>query len=616
MKVLTVCLGLVASSFGYGAAPSLWSSPSGPGPDVTINKGGDLLAVNANLKLELPANFFAPGSSPWTGVVSASGVPIGTYGAFELGTTAFVLERRNVVVLSGSSGSTERVLAKPSALALACASPITVTVGSGTQTWQVTARMGSTPASTGWYDLTGDATSGGTFTAQIELPLVVDFESSIGSRSFDCGVVVLSASSCAWTTLESSPTAPLAVTGLPLGVALSGTLVSSAVDLFIEPAGELAGRPGPGYVDPTANVMTSAASLGRGCSIGAMAVVEAGAVIGPFAVIGDGAYIGANAIVGDHSSIGSNCSVWSAAVVDSYSVIASGCSIGAASVVGPRCNVASACQIGEGVKLRGRCVLRPGCSVGDGALLEKGVRLGGGVTIAAGIEIAESAVVANGVSQTTSIVTLIGEDGSQWAEPLPESGLASSECGVIQQDSSLRHDMGSSGGGEAMMASDSPPSPGNLPPGYGALPGHIGTDIARPKCGGTGQEYSANYMCAWYAEQLRQKLAALGYSTTFTCVSDLNPDYAWYKPWQDKWINGHAMVDIHWPNGTVTWIEAQWPGSKAVDSRIGALDGNGDGVVTYFDGVSVDDTSDGNKCVEVYGSRAEAAAAGSSLPGN
>lgn len=76
------------------------------------------------------------------------------------------------------------------------------------------------------------------------------------------------------------------------------------------------------------------------------------------------------------------------------------------------------------------------------------------------------------------------------------------------------------------------------------------------------------------------------------------------------------MTDIHWPDGTASWIEAQLPNGAGVDSRINKLDGNGDGMVTYFVGAHVDGTSDGNKRVEVYSSRAAAEAAGCNIPGN
>ncbi len=79
-------------------------------------------------------------------------------------------------------------------------------------------------------------------------------------------------------------------------------------------------------------------------------------------------------------------------------------------------------------------------------------------------------------------------------------------------------------------------------------------------------------------------------------------------------MDGHAVTDVHWSNGSTTWIEAQFAGSAGVGFP--KLDGNGDGKVTHYDHGSGDDTTDGELRVEVYDNRAQADAAGNVIPGN
>jgi acetyltransferase-like isoleucine patch superfamily enzyme len=344
-------------------------------------------------------------------------------------------------------------------------------------------------------------------------------------------------------------------------------------------------------------------------------VIEAGAVIGPYAVIGAETHVGTQAVVAQRASIGEGVWIGNGAFIDLHAVISDNCVIGANAVVGPNCNLAEACEIGQSASLRGGCLLSPGCNVGEEALLEHNVHLGAGATIAPFLEIAETAHIAPGTNQTQSVVTLIGANGTNWTEELPASGWSHSTAGAVQQDSGLPGDTGGVFA-TSLLFNDTPPSPGNPPPGYEDLADDIGTDIAPPSNRGTGHEYSEFYQCSWFAEQLRQKLADAGYSTTFTLVWELNPDWAWYKIRTYKWIEGHAMTDIHWPDGSVTWIEAQWINGEGIDTQISELDGNGDGSVSYFDGAHVNAASDGNKRVEVYNSRAEAEAAGAPCPGN
>ena len=66
---------------------------------IDVPAGTDLLEASGLIHLELPEDFFAPGSSPYEGDVPAAGVQVETAGPFELGTTSLILERLTAITL-------------------------------------------------------------------------------------------------------------------------------------------------------------------------------------------------------------------------------------------------------------------------------------------------------------------------------------------------------------------------------------------------------------------------------------------------------------------------------------------------------------------------------------
>jgi hypothetical protein len=82
-------------------------------------------------------------------------------------------------------------------------------------------------------------------------------------------------------------------------------------------------------------------------------------------------------------------------------------------------------------------------------------------------------------------------------------------------------------------------------------------------------------------------------------------------------LTGHTFTDVHWADGTTTWIEAQKPDEKGIDAGVQLLmDGNHDGDITYTDGFNSNEPTDGNLNVRVYSSRDAADAAGDGNPGS
>ncbi len=101
--------------------------------------------------------------------------------------------------------------------------------------------------------------------------------------------------------------------------------------------------------------------------------------------------------------------------------------------------------------------------------------------------------------------------------------------------------------------------------------------------------------CDDFATELGEALRTLGYSTTFTAYWCLDKDGRKYK-------SGHAVTDVHAPDGTVTWIEPQ--NARIISAQ---LDFDGDGYVEAVTGHDLPHTTtDGNCRIEVYADRAAA----------
>lgn len=121
-----------ASAFGQNS-----SAP------IDIPAGTDLLEASGLIHLELPEDFFAPGSSPYEGDVPAAGVRIETAGPFELGTTSLILERLTAITLPYPAMGPQRCIVELTGFSVSGTGPILVTVGGVTQKWSVTAQMPS-----------------------------------------------------------------------------------------------------------------------------------------------------------------------------------------------------------------------------------------------------------------------------------------------------------------------------------------------------------------------------------------------------------------------------------------------------------------------------------------
>lgn len=590
-----------------------------------IPSGNDLLEASGVLHLSVPSGFFAIQSSPYNGDIPVTGARIGTAGAFELGTASMVLGRLDVLQLDGAAlGHTVSCPVEVQVLKLVGNQAISA----ANDLWDVTVDAEPFTGANGYYEIAKAAGTHGALSGSLSVSLVASFRSHATNtmKSLPLGTVSLDITNGSWTNIEQSPTAALSVAGLRPGVALTTALASSALDLVLVPASADPLRPAPMYVDPTATVHPSA-SLGRDCSVDQDVTIDAGTVIGPSASISARARIGKNVTIGDSVSIGMDVHVADGAIVEDGSTVGDGSTIGARAHLGNEVSIGAGSMVDAGAVIGSQTSVGSLCTIGAGANVEHEVQMGVASSVLPGITIASGTNIAASSTQSTSTVRCWDPSGNVSIRSLPQSGWPSWPTSpmIAVHDGGVVALPAETGSGATSLTAPTgvPPDPSNPPAGYTGLGAAIGNTIAPPINGGTGQTYTPGvWECGWFAEQLRRRLADMGYETTFTCVSRLNPNRHWYNR-QPKWIDGHALVDVHWADGTVSWIEAQHAGAVGVDSAWvrGLLDGNGNGTTEYVNGSANERApsapTDGDIRVVSYSSRAEAAASGSfSLGGN
>jgi hypothetical protein len=123
----------------------------------------------------IPADFFGPGSDPFTGTVVLKGKPLNTTPDSILGPTDTIVKRTSQAELP-TCGSTTTVDIEIVALSLTSASPITVTYNGGQnpELWDVDVCLSSdTAQSPGSMTINHDCPEGGTFSAT--LPVLPKF---------------------------------------------------------------------------------------------------------------------------------------------------------------------------------------------------------------------------------------------------------------------------------------------------------------------------------------------------------------------------------------------------------------------------------------------------------
>jgi UDP-2-acetamido-3-amino-2,3-dideoxy-glucuronate N-acetyltransferase len=132
--------------------------------------------------------------------------------------------------------------------------------------------------------------------------------------------------------------------------------------------------------------------LGRGCAVGAYAILVAGAEVGQEAVVGDRAFvreratIGGAAVVGGGCQIGSGVAVGARAKLMNNTLVARGTLIEDDVFCGPAVTTTNDMTLGRHLgpeEIRG-ATLRRACRIGAGVLILPGIEIGAEAFVAAG----------------------------------------------------------------------------------------------------------------------------------------------------------------------------------------------------------------------------------------
>jgi hypothetical protein len=115
----------------------------------------------------IPAGFFDPDSQVFEGSVNLGGDPLVSFQDTDVGNADTVVERTSDAVPGPSGTPGEAASLELRALSLVGVAPIAVTVGNGTQLWDVRATLSSSRMSTGTFRLTSTNLNGGTFDSEL-----------------------------------------------------------------------------------------------------------------------------------------------------------------------------------------------------------------------------------------------------------------------------------------------------------------------------------------------------------------------------------------------------------------------------------------------------------------
>lgn len=140
------------------ASPAL-ASPVPAGNDYFETQPGTFQDFSMT---PIPADFFDPGSDPFTGVIDFLGLPIDPA---TLGTTDTIVERKERAHLPGKLPSTDTIPIEIVALSLVSVNPITVTYNGGQnpEFWDVNVGLSTVPQLPGSMTLEHTTRGGGTF---------------------------------------------------------------------------------------------------------------------------------------------------------------------------------------------------------------------------------------------------------------------------------------------------------------------------------------------------------------------------------------------------------------------------------------------------------------------
>lgn len=575
---------------------------------LVLQAGSDLYQGTGTILLELPPNFFGPGSDPFVGLVPLEGARIGSRGAFELGTTDVVIQRLADAPMPAPPSVTP-VAIELAELSLKSLQPVEVIVGGLPQSYDVYVKVAPLPVCDPWRKgvlwLNRLDTNSGTFGLEVTVQPQVVFSNDTQVLSWLPGNLLLQGTNAVWNAEGPCPTEALRVPFLPLGFCMQNLLLHSPqLQLLLNPPLPDPTRPGPS-IAPDAIVDPAVASIGRFAIISSGARIEAGVVIGPYAFIGENAVVRAGSLIGRNAVIGADVNLSPGVVIEEGSQVNARTVIEEGVAIGPNCVLGADCRVGAFSRLEGGCQLGDLVLVGPNVTCERLVTIGQGALLLGNLRLASPAQVAPG--------TLVDQDLLQ-CTLLSGAQVITNTAGCRGLDGWIEGRLADRTGVPVSTAVTNrevvpiPWNPTNPPPGLTNLHGAV-TNAGAASTNGPiiKRKYvSVTYDCDDFADDMERALEAAGFHATFTVYywRVPNPDYTWekrltVKPYVYK---GHAVVDVHTAQGLI-WIEPQ-------NGRIGInLDFDGDGKVEYADKPGDPDTDDGKR-IEVYESAAAARKAG------
>ena len=556
--------------------------------NMAFTSGVDLFQTTGWVDVNIPADFFEPGSQPFEGTIPLVGQYLNTAGAFELGKTDTTIFRIESAVVPPAP-SEVNIPIEFSRLHLMSSQPITVTFGDSSTYWDVSMTVDdvNSPSENGMLELYRTNSQGGYCDMYTPVIPKLTFSRYSETRTLVLGEILLEGVGGGWQDIAYSPANGLVVPRLNAALGINITLTSAKMQLNLSPSSIDPCRPPPN-IYPDAIIDPEVASIGRYATIRDWAYVGADVVIGPNSDIGEYSTIAEDALIGREVSIGYNTFIGRDTIIGDGSTIGSGVIIGPYSYIGPNCVVGQDCEIGIAVHISYDSVIDSNVFIGD--LVEGGYKLsiGADATISEGLYLACNAWVGAGTNLTNDLLPCSEPLGGNYVGtgyecgdaggvvygfikipwpgpigPLPEFPLGPKVYTVADSNSEfVKNILGDVNDITITINDTNNPydpnyvNPDSNEPNYPSSPRDSNTPIRKWKWVETICD------CDDIANAMERAMAALGYDTTFTVFwkYEVNPKWTPENKGTVKYwicVKCHAVLDVHDPvTGEMIWIDS------------------------------------------------------------
>lgn len=585
---------------------------------MAFTSGVDLFQTTGWVDVNIPADFFEPGSQPFDGTIPLVGQYLNTAGAFELGKTDTTIFRIESVVVPPAP-SEVNIPVEFSRLSLVSSAPITVTFGESPTYWDVSMTVDdeNSPSENGMLELYRTNSQGGHCDMYTPVIPKLTFSRCSETRSLVLGEILLEGVGGDWQDISYSSASNLVVPRLNAALGINITLTSEKMHLNLSPASTDPCRPPPD-IKPNAIIDPEVASIGRYATIHDWAYVGADVVIGPNSDIGEYSRIEEDALIGSEVSIGYDTFVGRDTIIGDGSTIGSDVIIGPYSYIGPNCVVGQDCEIGIAVHIGHDSVIDSNAFIGD--LVKGGSELliGANASISEGLLLACNAWVDHDMNLTDDLLPCSEPLGGNYVGtgyecsdvggavygwsidipvPFPPEYPGSPPKKPIEPNSLTPVDPNDGNETEWINKLREDVNDANtvgFPPPSTSYPydsNYVNPDPNEPKYPNSPLDPNTPipdrpflkiiYDCDDYASDAEKALTALGYDATFTWYVKYKKVKKWSaekKGYVNKWevTKNHCKLDVH-KNGKMIWIEPQ---NGKINKE---MDVDGDGNVEVFE---------------------------------